>query len=78
MSDQRVDLAGWTLLSKKGQQSCALSGAPEPGETLRVWALAADRGLGGLNCGFESNIWNNSEPDPAVLIDPNGVQVSRK
>ncbi|HMT22652.1 MAG TPA: hypothetical protein PKE20_15645 [Promineifilum sp.] len=24
-----------------------------------------------------SNIWNNSEPDPAVLINPAGQEISR-
>jgi len=27
------------------------------------------RDRGGYNCGFGSNIWNNSESDPAVLYD---------
>ena len=72
-----VDLAGWRLLSEKGSQDCALGGVIQPGEVLRVWAMSEDAGQGGYNCGFGSNIWNNSERDPAVLIDPSGVEVSR-
>jgi micrococcal nuclease len=74
---QAVDLTGWILRSEKGFQDCPLAGVIQPGETLRVWALASDAGQGGYNCGFQSNIWNNSEPDPAVLIDPQGVEVAR-
>lgn len=72
-----VDLIGWRLLSERGNQDCPLGGLIGPDETLRVWALAADADQGGFNCGFGSNIWSNSEPDPAVLFDPNGNEVSR-
>ncbi|MGW8318607.1 MAG: thermonuclease family protein [Candidatus Promineifilaceae bacterium] len=74
---QAVDLTGWILRSEKGFQDCRLEVVIQPGETLRVWALASDAGQGGYNCGFASNIWNNSEPDPAVLIDTQGVEVAR-
>jgi len=43
----------------------------------RGWALASDAGQGGYNCGFGSNIWNNSEPDAAVLFNADGQEVSR-
>ena len=69
-----VDLAGWVLHSEKGSQDCALGGSLGAGQTLRIWAMT---GEGGFNCGFESNIWNNSEPDAAVLWSPDGAEVSR-
>jgi len=72
-----VDLNGWVLLSEKGSQSCNLGGVIAAGQTLRIWAMASDAGNGGFNCGFGSNIWNNSESDPAVLFDPSGNAVSR-
>lgn len=72
-----VNLDGWVLVSEKGNQRCGLGGIIGAGATLRIWAMASDAGLGGYNCGFGSNIWNNSESDPAVLIDPSGVEVSR-
>ncbi|RIK33422.1 MAG: hypothetical protein DCC55_34945 [Chloroflexi bacterium] len=72
-----VSLAGWVLRSEKGNQDCPLSGTIEPGQTLRIWAMAKDAGRGGFNCGFRSNIWNNNEPDPAVLLAPGGAEVSR-
>jgi hypothetical protein len=71
------DLEGWTLVSEKGNQACSLHGVLEPGEVLRIWALAEDAGEGGLNCGFDANVWNNSEQDPAVLYDLAGEVISR-
>lgn len=75
--DQPQDLAGWRLVSERGGEACNLAGLIEPGATLRVRALLADQGQGGFNCGFTQNIWLNAEPDPAVLFDPTGREVSR-
>jgi len=72
-----VDLSGWHLLSEKGAQDCPLGGVMQPGEILRVWAMAEDAGEGGFNCDFGTNIWNNQDRDPAILFDPNGVEISR-
>ncbi len=69
-----VDLSGWVLLSEKGQQACPLGGTIEPGATLTISALG---NIAGYNCGFGGNIWNNSDPDPAALIAPDGSVVSR-
>lgn len=68
-----VDLSGWVLLSEKGAQACGLGGMIEPGATLTISALGD---IAGYNCGFGSNIWNNSERDPAALIAPDGSVVS--
>jgi hypothetical protein len=75
--DEAQDLSGWTLVSEKGDQSCPLGGVIGPGEVLRIWALAENADQGGFNCGFGSNIWNNSESDPAVLYNSAGQEVSR-
>jgi hypothetical protein len=72
-----VDLAGWILRSEKGSQDCALGGVLDAGQSLRIYARAEDAGLGGYNCGFGGPIWNNDDPDPAVLINPQGAEVSR-
>lgn len=72
-SNQPIDLTGWRLDSEKGSQSCTLSGTIQPGETLRIWAMSG----AGFSCGFGSNIWNNSEPDPAVLYNPQNIEISR-
>lgn len=69
-----VNLNGWTLVSEKGNQRCALDGMLDSGVTLRIWAGVSSTGF---SCGFGSNIWNNSEPDPAVLYDPQGREVDR-
>lgn len=74
---QPVDLSGWVLVSEKGNQTCTLGGVIEPGAVLRVWARAEDAGQGGFNCGYGSNIWNNSESDPAALYDNTGSLVDR-
>jgi hypothetical protein len=76
-SSAAVDLGGWMLRSERGMQDCALGGVIEAGATLRIWAMAADAAQGGFNCGFDDNIWNNSESDPAVLFGPGGVEVDR-
>jgi hypothetical protein len=71
-------LTGWRLLSERDGQSCTFEGVTmQPGESLRVWALLADIGRGGYNCGFTQNIWSNTEPDPAVLFNSEGIELSR-
>ena len=75
---QPQDLAGWALVSERGNQACTLGGVLGPGQTLRIWALAKDAGRGGFNCGFGKNIWNNSEHDPAVLYNAQGMEIDRK
>jgi endonuclease YncB( thermonuclease family) len=72
------DLSGWYLLSERGDQDCPLGGVIQPGETLRIWAESKAAGQGGYCCGFDGPIWNNSEPDAAVLFNVDGVEVSRK
>lgn len=73
-SPQPVELGGWVLRSERGNQDCPLSGVLVPGQTLRIWAMS---GVDGFSCGFGSTIWNNSQSDPAVLLDPSGAEVSR-
>ena len=71
-----VDLTGWNLVSERGHQECPLSGMIRAGETLRIWAMAAEGP--GFSCGYNTTIWNNSEPDPAVLYNAEGVEIYRK
>jgi hypothetical protein len=49
-----------------------------PGAMLRIWAMAEDAAHGGYNCGFNENIWNSSESDPAVLYGAQGKEIARK
>lgn len=73
-SPSPVNLAGWKLVSEKGNQTCPLSGTLNSGVTLRVYAQSGENGF---NCGFGKNIWNNSEPDPAVLYNNHGTEIDR-
>ncbi len=68
-----INLAGWVLLSVKGAQRCNLSGTIASGATLQIWT---ESGVG-FSCGLPSSIWNNSEVDPAVLLDPASNEVAR-
>jgi hypothetical protein len=72
------DLGGWVLLSEKGNQACDLHGVIQAGQTIRVWAMSENADQGGINCGYDTNIWNNSEKDTAVLYNAQGQEVSRK
>lgn len=42
--------------------------SPLPGSQ----AVARPLAQGEFSCNFDNEIWNNSESDPAVLIDPSG------
>lgn len=75
IGNQPQDLTGWSLVSEKGNQACSLSGVIISGATLRVWANNPNGD--GYNCNFGSDIWNNSELDPAVLYNNQGQEVAR-
>ncbi len=72
-----VSLAGWRLLSEVGEQSCLLKGILQAKEVLRIWAGEGPVGSTGINCGFKNRIWLDQEPDPAVLYNAKGQEVSR-
>jgi|SRR5215216_1720416 len=74
LTNAPVDLRGWRLVSEVGSQSCALRGTLQPNRVLRIWAHQGDPGF---DCRFPSNIWRDNEPDPAVLYNPQGQEVSR-
>ena len=69
-----VSLSKWVLVSETGNQSCRLRGILQSKEVLRIWA---GTGQVGLSCGFKNPIWLNQEPDPAVLYNADGEEVSR-
>ena len=75
---QAQDLAGWVLVSEKGDQRCTLGGVIQPGATLRIYALGGENTATEYYCNFGENIWNNSDPDPAVLLDATGGEVDRE
>lgn len=69
-----VNLRDWTLVSETGHQVCNLRGILQPKGILRIWA---GTGQVGLSCGFKNPIWAQDEPDPAVLYNAKGEEVSR-
>lgn len=75
---QGQDLAGWVLVSERGNQRCNLGGVVQAGATLRVHAGRGTNSEQAYYCGYGGPIWNNSERDPAVLLGPSGVEVDRK
>jgi len=69
-----ADLRGWALVSETGKQSCPLRGILLSKEVLRIWA---GTGQVGISCGFKNLIWLDEVPDPAVLYNAKGEEVSR-
>src|SRR5215211_113790 len=69
-----INLRGWKLVSEVGNQSCELRGTLEPNRVLRIWAKQGDPGF---DCRFPNNIWRDNQPDPAVLYNQQGEEVSR-
>ena len=59
--DQDQDLTDWLLRSERGNQDCYLYGSIGSGESLTIWAMSEDINQEGFNCGFGTNIWNNSK-----------------
>jgi hypothetical protein len=73
-----VDLLGWRLLDRA-------DGSPEftfpsfelqPQASVRVYTNEEHPESGGFSFQRKSSIWNNSNPDEAALIDPEGKTVS--
>ncbi len=75
--NQTVSIDGWILRSEKGNQDCRLGGSLAPGQVLRIWAMAEDSDQEGYNCRNNTNIWNNSDPDPAVLFNESFKEIDR-
>jgi endonuclease YncB( thermonuclease family) len=74
VGDTAIDLGGWKLVSEQGKEECKLSGVIHPYEIVRIFSGIDQPGF---SCGFEKPIWNDKEPDPAVLYDPDGNEVAR-
>ncbi len=75
ISGEAVDIGSWQLISVTGPQyfdfpkGCII----EPNQTLKITSWDAN-GTGDFVMA-EKRIWNNSESDPAQLIDAKGVEV---
>jgi endonuclease YncB( thermonuclease family) len=74
IGDSPIDLYGWKLISEEGKEECKLSGIIHPYEIVRLFSGIDQPGF---SCGFDKPIWLDKEPDPAVLLDPDGNEVAR-
>ena len=72
--DTAIDLKDWKLVSELGKEECKLNGIIHPSEIVRIFS---GKDQPGFSCGFDKPVWNDKEPDPAVLYDPDGNEVSR-
>ena len=80
LGDQAQDLAHWMLMDiSEGYPSFTFPAyILAPGETIRVYTNECHPEWGGFSFEYGRAIWNNSEPDVAVLYNKDGKKVSRK
>ena len=73
-----AQLAGWTLIdSADGKPAFVFPNyVLGPGESVRVYTNEVHPEHGGFSFGWGRAIWNNSDPDRAALLDPDGREVS--
>ena len=80
LGDQPQDLVGWVL--KDISEEYPLFTFPSyflaPGATTRVYTNKYHPEWGGFSFEYNKAIWNNTEPDTAVLYDNQSNEVSRK
>jgi len=79
LGSEPVNLRGWTLVSERGNQAWTVpfDFMLQPGATIRIHSGVGQNDESNLYSGFDGNIWRDDLPDPAVLLDPSGVEVSR-
>ena len=80
LGDQPQDLAGWMLedISEGYPSFIFPSYILAPGKSIRVYTNEYHPEWGGFSFEYGRAIWNNSEPDVAVLYDKQGKEVSRR
>ena len=80
LGDQPQDLAGWALKDiSEGYPSFTFpSYILAPGKSIRVYTNEYHPEWGGFSFEYGRAIWNNNEPDVAVLYDKQPKEVSRK
>ncbi len=80
LGTEPIDLAGWVLKDvSSGYPSFTFpSYLLQPGENIRVYTNEIHPEYGGFSFGCDKAIWNNSDPDTAVLYNIHGQEVSRK
>jgi micrococcal nuclease len=80
LGEKPQDLAGWMLMDiADGYPSFIFpSYTLAPGGSIRVYTNEYHAEWGGFSFEYSRAIWNNSEPDVAVLCDNQGNEVSRR
>jgi len=80
LGDQPQDLTGCVLMDiSDGYPSFTFpSYILVPGKSIRVYTNEYHPEWGGFSFEYSRAIWNNTEPDVAVLYDSQGKEVSRK
>lgn len=79
LGGEPVDLAGWRLVDvSEGYPSLTFpSHILEPGQIVRVYTNEIHPEYGGFSFASGKAVWNNSDPDTAVLYDVQGQEMSR-
>ena len=80
LGSEPQDLAGWVLKDiSEGYPSFTFpSYVLAPEQSIRVYTNEIHPEYGGFSFGYGKAIWNNSDPDTAVLYNAQGQEVSRK
>jgi endonuclease YncB( thermonuclease family) len=80
LGDKPQDLTGCLLMDiSEGYPSFIFpSYILAPGESIRVYTNEIHPEWGGFSFGYSKAIWNNTEPDVAVLYDNQGNLISQK
>ena len=80
LGTEAVDLSGWVLKDiSEGYPSFTFpSYVLAPGQSIRVYTNEIHPEYGGFSFGYGKAIWNNNNPDTAVLYNAQGQEVSRK
>jgi micrococcal nuclease len=74
VTETPIDLSGWKLVSEQGKQECKLGGTIQPSEIFRIFSGSKQPGY---SCGFDKPIWDDTQPDPAILYNKDGNEVDR-
>jgi len=80
LGTESQDLAGWVLKDiSEGYPSLVFpSYVLESGDSIRVYTNEYHPEWGGFSFGSGKAVWNNTEPDTAVLYNAQGQEISRK
>jgi len=80
LGSEPVDLEGWVIKDiSEGYPSLTFPAyILQPGKSIRVYTNEIHTEYGGFSFGSEKAVWNNSNPDTAVLYNAQGQEVSRK